>query len=53
MFVANKALDVGEQCLPFAAVIGETTVEAEVVMKIKDKDRALCNLVVVVILEAT
>ena len=22
MFVANKALDVGEQCLPFAAVIG-------------------------------
>ena len=35
MFVANKALDVGEQCLPFAAVIGETTVEAKVVMKIK------------------
>ena len=43
MFVANKALDVGEQCLPFAAVIGAggRGGKGGMMMKMKERKYAL------------
>ena len=42
MFVANKALDVGEQCLPFAAVIGAGgRGKVGMMMKMKERKYAL------------